>query len=129
MQTHVAAALTVALYGHQASGHVNSPSFIGLLLCFWVSSRLLGWLAWSHDSGLHRAPSSQASHTFSASAKSCSSPTASPPRPPRPLPRQSLCLSQGNCVQATPDPNLFQMPCPRQVAEFPAGPDLFHSWC
>lgn len=29
---------------------------------------------------------------------------ASPPRPPRPLPQQSLCLSQGNCVPATPEP-------------------------
>lgn len=68
MQTHVAAALTVVPHGHQASGHVNSPSFIGLLLCFWVSSRLLGWLAWSRP-GLHRTPSSQASHTFFASSK------------------------------------------------------------
>lgn len=42
MQTHAAAALTVVPHGHQASGHVNSPSFIGLLAMFLAPSRSAG---------------------------------------------------------------------------------------
>lgn len=119
MQTCIAAALIVAAHGCQASGHVNSPS-LGCchVLGLQPSAGVVGLVLTRPAQGALK-PGLSCLLCFQQRAAALR--PASPPCPPWPLPQQSLRLSQGNRVPATPEP-LTGSRCPARGGWGPRRP-------